>query len=95
MQFIASYSQKGGVYFAADDIGRATKVIDFANAGKDKISLRIEAMCGSYQNGAECVIPFDVVLRPFDGNWYDACQIYRNWVKKTMSGGERCKNSVA
>lgn len=86
MQFIASYSQKGGVYFAADDIGRATKVIDFANAGKDKISLRIEAMCGSYQNGAECVIPFDVVLRPFDGNWYDACQIYRNWVKKTMSG---------
>ncbi len=79
MQYLASCSPSGGVYFAAEDFHHGTKTLEFGADGGDpgRIRLRIEQYCG--QEGAP---GYDLVLRPFRGDWRDAASIYRDWVKQ-------------
>lgn len=36
----------------------------------------------------EWSVPYDTVIRCFDGDWYDACQIYRSWAVKQPNTSE-------
>lgn len=85
MQFMASYSGKGGVYFAADDYASSTKVLEFAQDAPEVVGLRIESACGTESPSSTYVQPFDIVLRTFEGDWTAACEIYRQWVKNDPS----------
>lgn len=78
MQYMASYSPSGGVWFGADDPGHATKILEFGADGGDptRIRLRIEQYCGG-----DGVPGCDIVLRPFEGDWMDAAAICREQVK--------------
>ena len=85
MQFMASYGKNGGVYFAADDIAQGTKVLEFSQDAPEVLGLRIENACGTDNPSSTYKLPFDIVLRTFKGDWFDACEIYRQWVKKDPS----------
>lgn len=85
MQFMASYGKNGGVYFAADDIAQGTKVLEFSQDAPEVLGLRIENACGTDNPSSTYKLPFDIVLRAFKGDWFDACEIYRQWVKKDPS----------
>ena len=85
MQFMASYSGKGGVYFAADDYASSTKVLEFTQDAPEVVGLRIESACSTESPSSTYVQPFDIVLRTFEGDWTAACEIYRQWVKNDPS----------
>lgn len=90
MQFMASYSTENGsgVYFAADDRSHASKLLEFRKETDDdssRIRLRIECYCGHDGDQHNYELPYDLLLRPFDGDWQDACSIYRDWVKADPS----------
>lgn len=77
-QFMAHYSDQGGVYFAAHDITHTTKTIGYGNDGNDLIQLHLETFCGSNEL-AEYHSEFEYVIGAFQGDWMDAAEIYRDW----------------
>jgi len=89
MQFMASYPvEGGGVYFAADDRSHATKLLEFRRESEDdpsRIRLRIECYCGHDGDRHHYEPPYEMLLRPFDGDWHDACAVYREWVEQDPS----------
>ena len=82
MQFFASWGKKYGLYFAADDYSHSTKDLELSPDGGGRIRLRMECTWGEAGMGGTAVLPFDLVLGGFSGDWQDACEIYRDWVKK-------------
>ena len=83
MQFLAAYADRAGVYFAADDFGHSTKFIGTSHcAGETTFEAHIECCCGKDRPGPDYELPFDLILRPFTGDWQHACEIYREWVER-------------
>ena len=83
MQFLAAWSDNAGIYFAADDYGHATKFLSTSHQAGDKvIEAHIECCCGTSHPAADYELPFDLILRPFSGDWQHACEIYREWVER-------------
>ena len=86
MQFFASYDKESGngLMFMADDRSHGTKMLEFSSEVKEdnsRIRLRIECYTGHDGNQKEYEIPFDLIIRPFQGDWRDACIIYRKWAE--------------
>ena len=82
MQYFAYYdSKERGIYFAAHDFKHGPKNIDFGGDGKDRVRLRIDTFCGGNKNGREYQSDFEYVITAFQGNWMDAAEIYRDWIK--------------
>ena len=84
MQFMASYSKNGGLLFLADDPFHSTKMIEFSKEKNGNLGLRIESACGRSIQSSSYEQPFDVVIKLFDGDWRDACTIYREHIKPSM-----------
>lgn len=83
MQYMASYSPAGGVYFGADDPDHGTKLLEFGadDGDKTRIRLRIEQYCGLDGTPSRYAPGYDIMLRPFEGDWMDAAAICREQVK--------------
>ena len=74
-QFEAFYDSTGGVYTACTDRCDNPKVIDFfPDNGRARIVLQ------QFTGGAD-KLGYDVIMRPFAGNWQDAAEIYRQWLE--------------
>jgi len=82
MQFMAYYRNNDGLYLAAHDPHGNIKGIEWykANGG---LQLEYRFFPGAIEAGTY-KMPYNIVMRPFDGDWYDAADIYRNWVKSSQ-----------
>jgi hypothetical protein len=78
MQFMAYYNDNGGLYLAAHDPNCNPKGIEFHRSGENGIKLDFRLFAGGAGKGVY-KMPYDMVLGVFDGDWYDAAAIYRNW----------------
>ncbi len=90
MQFMALYSDKSGIYYAAHD--ENSNVKDFEYYFNDDNTVRFE--CKHYVGGVQSYkMPFDMVIREFEGDWQDAAEIYRTWLySSNMSLPEKLVN---
>ncbi len=79
-QYFSASNKGRGVYFAADDYTHATKVLEFNADGKERTRIRIECAVGEDGMKRECELPYDLLLKGFDGDWRDAALLYRDWV---------------
>lgn len=86
MQFLAAYSDHAGVYLAADDLSHSIKFIGSSHkAGEKTFEAYIECCCGTDDHkdpGTDYELPYDLILRPFSGDWQHACEIYRQWIEQ-------------
>ena len=80
MQFLAAYKNGKGVYFSAVDERHTPKCVDWERIGDEAVRLSLLTFCGDLTDGAWRP-SFHYVLRPCDGGWMDACEIYRDWVR--------------
>ena len=78
MQFMAYYNENGGLYLAAHDENCNPKGIEFHRSGEKGIKLDFRLFTGGAGKGFYRM-PYDMVLGVFDGDWYDAAAIYRDW----------------
>lgn len=78
MQFMAYYNAGGGLYLAAHDEQCNPKGIEFHQSGDNGIKLDFRLFAGGAGKGIY-KMPYDMVMGVFDGDWYDAASIYRDW----------------
>ena len=90
MQFMSLYSDKVGIYYAAHD--ENSNVKDFEYYFNDGDTVRFE--CKHYVGGIQSYkMPFDMVIKEFEGDWQDASEIYRNWLySSNMALPEKLEN---
>jgi hypothetical protein len=81
MQFQALYSQRGrtGIYMATYDAESYAKHIRIVNSPESLLYELGHDPADMGKPAADYTMPYDFVLRPFDGDWFDACQTYREW----------------
>jgi len=78
MQYMAYYNASGGLYMAAHDELCNPKGIEYHKTSPDGIKLDFRLFAGGASKGLY-KMPYDMVLGVFDGDWYDASAIYRDW----------------
>ncbi|MBO4732937.1 MAG: hypothetical protein J5662_00520, partial [Clostridia bacterium] len=77
MQFMAIYSDEGGLYLGTHD--KDCNFKDFEFFFEDNDTVRFE--CTHYVGGCKNYdMPYPVVIREFKGDWQDAAEIYRDWL---------------
>lgn len=84
-QFLAYEADGAGLYLGMHDPERTTKHIDFCYGTKG-IRLQMRVFCNAGY-GEGYTMPFDCVMQPFDGDWHDACEIYRTWLEAHLPKG--------
>ncbi|MFA5019630.1 MAG: DUF6259 domain-containing protein [Candidatus Pacearchaeota archaeon] len=86
MQFLAFYdkSNQPGLYIQSEDINGNYKRVSFMRENKDSEDfLRV-----SYKNfisenyGNDFALDYNIKLKTFYGDWYDAADIYKKWALK-------------
>lgn len=84
-QFIAYLNGESGIYLGMHDAERTTKHVNFCyyNGG---IKVFMSAFC-DVNYGEDYVMPFDCVLKVFDGSWHNAVDIYYDWFSKNLPEG--------
>lgn len=82
-QFMAYYNETSGLYFAAHDKDYCLKGIDFY-AYNDGVKFQFRHYCGC-NFGESYTISYPMVMAFFQGDWYDASDIYRNWFEQVKS----------
>ena len=76
-QFLAYYSDRAGIYLACDDT--AGNVKRFAALHRDPgIRLGV-AHIGDWPSSGERRLEYDILLGSFEGDWYAAAGLYRDW----------------
>ena len=78
MQYMAYYNAGGGLYMAAHDDQCNPKGIEFHRVSDNGIKLDFRLLVPGEGKGVY-KMPYDMVLGVFDGDWYDASAIYRDW----------------
>ena len=84
-QFLAYTTEEQSIYIGMHDQERTTKHIDF-RYGENCIKLQMRVFC-NVGYGESYAMPFDTVVKVFDGNYYDACEIYRTWFERSLPKG--------
>lgn len=79
-QLMAYYNDLGGLYIACDDATGLPKFID-PLLEDDGVTMALGHYPGAKGPG-EYKLPYNVVLGTFQGDWYRAAEIYRNWASK-------------
>ena len=79
-QFMAYYNDRAGVYIGCQDTTGSMKQIKPMSRG-DGIRLMISHIGDWPLNGTK-KLQYEIVLRSFMGDWYDAAEIYREWSMK-------------
>ncbi len=78
MQFMAYYDGIRGLYFASHDPSGNYKFVEWAREGNSlRLSQQMYPQCG---RAGEYSYDYDVVLGVFEGDWYGAAEIYRDWL---------------
>ena len=81
MQFMAAYKDGRGVYFSAVDDRHTPKAVDWDRQDGKSIRLTLQTFCGDLDADGAWRPKFHYSLRPYDGGWMEACEIYRDWVR--------------
>ena len=81
MQFLATYKNGKGVYFSAVDDRHTLKQVDWERIGDDMVRLSLLTFCGDLDKDGAWRPKFYYSLRPYEGDWMEACEIYRDWVR--------------
>jgi hypothetical protein len=80
-QFTTMYSQRAGVYWAAEDAGGHPKRLSLNCTAGSMASITFKHLFPE-QPGTDARTPYDVVLTTFHGDWMDAADIYRDWARQ-------------
>lgn len=76
-QFLSWYNDDAGLYVACEDSDGNLKRF---HAVRRAPGIRLGvAHIGDWPTTGERTLEYDVVLRSFQGDWYDAADIYRSW----------------
>ena len=81
MQFLAAYKVDKGVYFSAVDDRHTPKGVNWERMGDRAVRLSLQTFCGDLDADGAWRPKFYYLIRPYDGDWMDACEIYRDWVR--------------
>lgn len=82
-QFTAYYNDESGMYFASHDPDNNLKGINIHRVpGGVKPEFRHFTGCNF---GEDYTMPYPMVMRFFEGDWHDACEIYRTWFENFKS----------
>ena len=81
MQFMAAYKDGKGVYFSAVDDRHTPKGVDWDQQDGKAIRLTLQTFCGDLDKDGAWRPKFHYSLRPYEGGWMEACEIYRDWVR--------------
>ncbi len=84
-QFMAYIAEDKGIYLGMHDAERTTKHIDF-RYHEESIKLQMRVFCNA-DYGQDYQMPFDCVMSFFEGDWRNACEIYRNWFYENLPDG--------
>jgi len=79
-QFLAYYNNRAGIYVACHDTSGSIKLIKPVHSGSG-IRLGI-AHVGDWPTNGERRLGYEVALRAFTGDWYEAARLYRDWSLK-------------
>lgn len=80
-QFMAYYGSQGGLYIAAHDEECNVKTIEYFNQSNG-IKLEFKLFPGAITRGTY-KMQYNMVLGVFEGDWYDAADIYRSWYENS------------
>ena len=80
-QFLAYYNDLAGVYVSCQDDSGSIKLIKPVHSRIGGIRLGF-AHVGDWPIDGERDLGYKVVLRTFEGDWYDAADLYRDWALK-------------
>ncbi|MCR4921571.1 MAG: DUF6259 domain-containing protein [Bacteroidaceae bacterium] len=71
-----------GLYYAAHDKRATMKTLclSIKDGGSARMEFRYPASAPAA--GQPSITPCDIVLRSYDGDWFDAAQIYKTWMKE-------------
>lgn len=78
---MAVISDLGGLYIGHHDKESNTTAVDFYRT-EDGVRLQMRLYPGI--KGGNYKTDFDTVLGVFDGDWYEAAEIYRSWFEKNL-----------
>ncbi|MDP6503904.1 MAG: DUF6259 domain-containing protein, partial [Planctomycetota bacterium] len=79
-QFLAWYTGCAGVYMACEDTQGNVKRL---NVFRREPGIRLGmAHVGDWPTQGQRILEYEVVMRSFQGDWYDAADMYRNWSLK-------------
>ena len=81
MQFLAAYKDGTGVYFSAVDDRHTPKAVEWSRIDGNAVRLSLQTFCGDLDADGAWRPKFYYSLRPYDGDWMEACEIYRDWVR--------------
>lgn len=79
-QLMAYYNNVGGLYISCDDATGLPKMIN-PLMENDGVTLGLGHFPGTRGPG-KSKLPYNVVIGTFQGDWYNAAEIYRNWAEK-------------
>ena len=80
--------RKGGIYIGAHDPSGATKQLTLDGTDTQALlNMEVEHQLPFIPDapGKEIDIPGEMVWQAFNGDWYDAAKIYRDWVRRSAS----------
>lgn len=80
-QFLAYYNDRAGFYIACHDSSGGIKLIKPVHSAHGGIRLGF-AHVGDWPAGGERDLGYDVVMQAFQGDWYEAANLYRDWSLK-------------
>ena len=80
-QFLAYYNDRAGIYVSCQDDSGSIKLIKPVHNRGGGIRLGF-AHVGDWPQNGQRELGYNVVLRAFKGDWYDAAGLYRDWSLK-------------
>ena len=84
-QFMAYLTENGGVYLGLHDKERTLKHMDFCY-DENCIRILMRPFC-DVGYGQDYEMPFDGVMTFFEGEWQDACELYKQWFEQNLPAG--------
>ena len=85
MQFMAAYKEGKGVYFSAVNGRHTPKGVEWERIDDGMVRLSLQTFCGDLDKKGAWRPKFHYLLRPYEGGWMEACEVYRDWVR-TLPG---------
>lgn len=83
MPYYAIYSEKGGFYYSVHDKDGSYKEFYVASTQKGDVRFSSRFYAEEYGKAKNTnALPGKMVWQAFEGDWYDAANIYRSFVKK-------------
>jgi hypothetical protein len=84
-QFLSYYNDAAGVYISCHDASGGIKLIKPVHSAAGGIRLGF-AHVGDWPESGDRELGYNVALQAFQGDWYDAASLYRDWSLKQSWG---------